>query len=74
MGPFTARGAATILRDNGRDIGDRLLGIDVLQKDPSGRLVGVRVRGSRQSVEISGPTLRAWFGLPDTLVDIVGGG
>ena len=74
VGPFTASGAATILRDNGTDIGDRLLGIDVLQKDPSGRLVGVRVRGSRQSVEISGPTLRAWFGLPDTLVDIVGGG
>ncbi len=74
VGPFTASGAATVLRDNGRDIGDRLLGIDVLQKDPSGRLVGVRVRGSSKSVEISGPTLRAWFGLPDTLVDIVGGG
>ena len=74
VGPFTASGAATILRDNGRDIGDRLLGIDVLQKDPSGRLVGVRVRGSSKTVEISGPALRAWFGLPDTLVDIVGGG
>ena len=74
VGPFTASGAATILRDNGRDIGDRLLGVDVLQKDPSGRLVGVRVRGSSKSVEISGPTLRAWFGLPDTLVDIVGSG
>ena len=74
VGPFTASGAATILRDNGRDIGDRLLGIDVLQKDPSGRLVGVRVRGSSKTVEISGPTLRAWFGLPDTLVEIVGSG
>ena len=50
------------------------MGIDVLQKDPSGRLVGVRVRGSSKTVEISGPTLRAWFGLPDTLVDIVGSG
>lgn len=74
VGPFTASGAATILRDNGTDIGDRLLGIEVLQKDPSGRLVGVRVRGSSKSMEISGPTLRAWFGLPDTLVDIVGSG
>ena len=74
VGPFTASGAATMLRDNGRDIGDHLLGVDVLQKDPSGRLVGVRVRGSSKSVEISGPTLRAWFGLPDTLVDIVGSG
>ena len=74
MGPFTASGAATILRDNGNDIGDRLLGIEVLQKDSSGRLVGVRVRGSSKTVEVSGPTLRAWFGLPDTLVDIVGSG
>ena len=74
VGPFSASGAATILRDNGHDLGDRLLGIDVLQKDASGRLVGVRVRGSSSSVEISGPTLRAWFGLPDTLVEIIGGG
>lgn len=74
VGPFSATGAATILRDNGHDIGDRLLGIDVLQKDASGRLVGVRVRGSGASVEISGPTLRFWFGLPDTLVEIIGGG
>jgi len=74
VGPFSARGAATILRDNGDDIGDRLLGIDVLQKDVSGRLVGVRLRGSSKSVEVSGPTLRFLFGLPDSLVDIVGGG
>jgi stage II sporulation protein D len=74
VGPFSASGAAVILQDNGNDIGDRLLGIDVLQKDPSGRLVGVRLRGSSKTVEISGPTLRAWFGLPDTLVEIVGGG
>jgi stage II sporulation protein D len=74
VGPFSASSAATILRDNGNDIGDRLLGIDVLQRDPSGRLVGVRLRGSSTSVEISGPTLRFLFGLPDTLVDIVGGG
>jgi stage II sporulation protein D len=74
VGPFSATGAATILRDNGHDLGDRLLGIDVLQKDASGRLVGVRVRGSNASVQVSGPTLRAWFGLPDTLVEIIGGG
>jgi len=74
VGPFSASGAATILRDNGDDVGDRLLGIDVLQKDASGRLVGVRLRGSSKSAELSGPTLRFLFGLPDTLVDIVGGG
>jgi stage II sporulation protein D len=73
VGPFTIAGAATILRDAGHDLGDRLLGIDVLQKDPSGRLVGVRLRGSSRSVEVSGPTLRAWFGLPDTLVEVLGG-
>jgi stage II sporulation protein D len=74
VGPFTAAGAATILRDNGHDLGDRLVGVDVLQQDSSGRLVGVRLRGSSRSVEISGPSLRAWFGLPDTLVEIIGGG
>jgi SpoIID/LytB domain protein len=74
VGPFSAAGAATILRDAGQDVGDRLLGIDLLQKDASGRLVGVRLRGSSHTVEISGPRLRAWFGLPDTLVEIVGGG
>jgi len=45
VGPFSSSGAATILRDNGNDIGDRLLAITVLQKDASGRLVGVRLRG-----------------------------
>ena len=74
VGPFSASGAATLLRDNGVDLGDRLLGIDVLQKDPSGRLLGVRLRGSGRTEEVSGSTLRAWFGLPDYLVDIVGGG
>jgi len=74
VGPFSASGAASILRDNGDDVGDRLVGIDVLQKDASGRLVGVRLRGSSKSVEVSGPTLRFLFGLPDSLVDIVGGG
>jgi hypothetical protein len=37
-------------------------------------VLGLRLRGSSQSDEISGPVLRAWFGLPDTLVDVVGGG
>jgi len=74
VGPFSASGAAAILRDNGDDVGDRLLAIDVLQKDASGRLVGVRLRGSSKTEEISGPTLRALFGLQDTVVDIVGGG
>ncbi|TMD39605.1 MAG: SpoIID/LytB domain-containing protein [Chloroflexi bacterium] len=74
VGPFSAAGAAIILQDDGRDLGNRLLGIDVLQKDASGRLVGVRLRGSSKTIEVSGPTLRALFGLPDTLVEIIGGG
>jgi SpoIID/LytB domain protein len=74
VGPFSATDAAQILRNNDEDLGDRLLGIDVLQKGPSGRVLGIRLRGSSQTDEISGPVLRAWFGLPDTLVEIVGGG
>lgn len=74
VGPFSASNAAGILQDDGRDLGDRLLGIDVLQKDASGRLVGVRLRGSSKTIEVSGPTLRALFGLPDTLVEISGSG
>ena len=72
--PMTITDAVQILRNNDEDLGDRLLGIDVLQKGPSGRVLGVRLRGSSQTDEISGPVLRAWFGLPDTLVEIVGGG
>jgi stage II sporulation protein D len=74
VGPFSAADAAQILRNNDEDLGDRLVGIDVLQKGPSGRVLGLRLRGSSSSDEISGPVLRAWFGLPDTLVEIVGGG
>jgi SpoIID/LytB domain protein len=74
VGPFSATDAAQILRDNDEDLGDRLVGIDILQKGPSGRVLGVRLRGSSKTDEISGPVLRAWFGLPDTLVGIVGGG
>ena len=74
VGPFSATEAAQILRDNDEDLGDRLVGIDILQKGPSGRVLGVRLRGSSKTDEISGPVLRAWFGLPDTLVEIVGGG
>ncbi|MDQ6714280.1 MAG: SpoIID/LytB domain-containing protein [Candidatus Dormibacteraeota bacterium] len=74
VGPFSATDAAQILRNNDDDLGDRLVGIDILQKGPSGRLLGVRLRGSSKTDEISGPVLRAWFGLPDTLVEIVGGG
>ena len=74
VGPFSADGAAVVLKDNGLNIGDHLVGIDVLQKEPSGRVVGVRLRGSSKSVEVSGATLRFYFGLPDTLVEIVGGG
>ncbi len=73
VGPFSADGAAVLLKDNGLNIGNHLVGIDVLQKEPSGRVVGVRLRGSSRSVEISGPTLRFYFGFPDTLVEIVGG-
>ena len=74
IGPFSPTDAARILRDNDEDLGDRLVGIDILQKGPSGRALGVRLRGSSKTDEISGPVLRAWFGLPDTLVEIVGGG
>ncbi len=74
IGPFSTTDAAQILRDNDEDLGDRLMGIDILQRGPSGRVLGVRLRGSSKTDEISGPVLRAWFGLPDTLVEIVGGG
>ena len=74
VGPLSATDAAQILRDNDEDLGDRLVGIDILQKGPSGRVLGVRLRGSSKTDEISGPVLRAWFGLPDTLVEITGGG
>jgi SpoIID/LytB domain protein len=74
VGPLSADGAAVLLKDNGLNLGDRLVGIDVLAKEPSGRVVGVRLRGSSKTVEVSGPTLRFYFGLPDTLVQIIGGG
>jgi stage II sporulation protein D len=74
IGPLSATDAAQILRNNDEDLGDRLVGIDILQKGPSGRVLGVRLRGSSSSDEVSGPVLRSWFGLPDTLVEIVGGG
>jgi SpoIID/LytB domain protein len=74
IGPFSPEAAAQILKDNDEDLGDRLLGIDVLQRGPSGRILGVRLRGSARTDEVSGPVLRAWFGLPDTLAEIVGGG
>jgi SpoIID/LytB domain protein len=73
VGPFTPAAAAQIMRDDGEDLGDTIVGMDVLQKGPSGRILGVRVRGSSGSFELSGPGLRALFGLPDTLVIIVGG-
>jgi len=73
VGPFTPAAAAQIMRDDGEDLGDTIVGIDVLQKGPSGRVLGVRLRGSSGSFELSGPGLRALFGLPDTLVTIVGG-
>jgi stage II sporulation protein D len=74
IGPLSATDAAQILRNNDEDLGDRLLGIDILQKGPSGRVLGVRLRGSSSTDEVSGPVLRSWFGLPDTLVEVVGGG
>src|ERR1700693_4353304 len=45
VGPFSATDAAQILRNNDEDLGDRLVGIDILQKGPSGRVPGVRLRG-----------------------------
>ncbi|HSO94289.1 MAG TPA: SpoIID/LytB domain-containing protein [Candidatus Dormibacteraeota bacterium] len=74
VGPFSPEAAAQILRDNDEDLGDRLLGIDILRRGPSGRILGVRLRGSSHIDEVSGPVLRSWFGLPDTLADVVGGG
>jgi SpoIID/LytB domain protein len=73
VGPLSPSDAATILRDEGEDLGDRLNGIDILQTGPSGRILGARLRGSGSSDEVSGPYLRFLFGLPDTLVTIVGG-
>ena len=73
VGPLSPEAAAQILKDNDEDLGDRLLGIDVLRRGPSGRILGVRLRGSSQTDEVSGPVLRAYFGLPDTLAEIVGG-
>ncbi|GAC1479157.1 MAG: hypothetical protein PVSMB9_02430 [Candidatus Dormibacteria bacterium] len=74
IGPLSPEAAAQVLRNNDEDLGDRLLGIDVLRRGPSGRILGVRLRGSSQTDEVSGPVLRSWFGLPDTLADVVGGG
>ncbi|MDQ6711147.1 MAG: SpoIID/LytB domain-containing protein [Candidatus Dormibacteraeota bacterium] len=74
VGPLTPEAAAQILRDNDEDLGSRLLGIDILRRGPSGRILGVRLRGSSHTDEVSGPVLRAWFGLPDTLADVVGAG
>jgi stage II sporulation protein D len=74
VGPFSADGAAVILNDNGLNLGDHLVGIDVLGKEPSGRVIGLRLRGSSKSVEVSGSAFRFYFGFPDTLVEIVGGG
>ncbi len=73
VGPFSPAAAAQLLRYDGEDVGDTLVGIDILQKGPSGRVLGIRLRGSSQSIEMSGPDLRGAFGLPDTLVTIVGG-
>jgi len=74
VGPLSPEAAAQVLRDNDEDLGARLVGIDVLRRGPSGRILGVRLRGSSHTDEVSGPVLRAWFGLPDTLADVVGSG
>ncbi|MDQ6692014.1 MAG: SpoIID/LytB domain-containing protein [Candidatus Dormibacteraeota bacterium] len=74
VGPLSPEAAAQVLRDNDDDLGDRLLGIDVLRRGPSGRILGVRLRGTKGTDQVSGPVLRAWFGLPDTLADVIGGG
>jgi len=73
VGPFAPSAAAVLLRDRGEDVGDALLGIDVLQRGPSRRILGVRLRGTQGTLEVSGPYLRYLFGLPDTIVEIVGG-
>ncbi len=74
VGPFAPDAAGVLLQDSDEDLGDELVGIDVLQRAPSGRILGARLRGSRRTIEVSGPYLRYLFGLPDTLVEIVGGG
>jgi stage II sporulation protein D len=74
VGPFSPDEAATILSDGGEDLGSRLISITVLQRSPAGRIMGVRLKGSSKTIEISGPELRAIFGLPDTLVQVSGKG
>src|SRR5260370_36364330 len=73
VGPLSATDAAQILRNNDEDLGDRLLGIDILQKGPSGRVLGVRLRGSSQTDEVSGPALRPGSALPTTPAELAGG-
>jgi hypothetical protein len=63
-----------VLKEGGLDLGDRLEGINVLQRSPAGRVLGVRLLGSGGRRDISGPSLRALFGLPDTLVQVTGSG
>src|SRR2546423_14574646 len=58
VGPFSADGAAVLLKDNGFDVVYRPVGVDVLQKEPSRSGVGVRLRGSTKTVEVSGATPR----------------
>ena len=74
LGPYSPESAATVLKESGLDLGDKLEGIDVLQRSPAGRILGVRLLGSGGKREISGPSLRALFGLPDTLLQITGSG
>ncbi|MEA2668698.1 MAG: stage sporulation protein, partial [Chloroflexota bacterium] len=45
VGPLSPEAAAQVLRNNDEDLGDRLLGIDILRRGPSGRILGVRLRG-----------------------------
>src|SRR3989442_5100734 len=55
VGPFSTTDAAQILRDNDEDLGDRLVGIDILQKGPSGGVLGVCLPGGSTTAGIRGP-------------------
>lgn len=72
VGPYTAEQAATLLRDRGFDIGQRLQRVELLDRGPSGRVLAARLVGDGGSRTVSGPTLRYALGLRDTLVEVHG--
>ncbi len=72
VGPYTAEQAATLLRDRGFDIGQRLQRVELLDRGTSGRVLAARLVGDQGSRTVSGPTLRYALGLRDTLIEVRG--